>query len=157
MEKLKFKKITADDAGRLCKLYYQLTGERPDLGRTEKLIGDVGKTPDHFLFGAYTDEGELIAAVSLTRCFDLTGDGRSYFSLENFIVDERYRRRGVGTFLIERTEDFIKKQDGRYVCFTSSSKREDAHLFYEALGYDPDYVKGFKKTFCAGRKETERE
>jgi len=51
------------------------------------------------------------------------------------VVSKKKRRRGVGRALIATTEkDFAKKKVTR-VTLTTRFEREEAHRFYEALGY----------------------
>jgi len=147
MDRFIFKKISEPDVPALCELYFQLTGNEPDKDKIIEFLKHRDDNSDFSLFGAYTADGLLIASASLTRCFDLTDEGRDYYNLENFIVDKRYRRKGAGTFLMKKIEEFVISRNGRYINFTSSASRKGAHAFYETLGYKKNYVLGFKKIF----------
>lgn len=134
------------DIKKLFDLYCQLTESEGDFEKMCKALDETKDNPMYKLFCVYDDD-ELIATASLTKCFDLTGDARYYYSMENFVVDENHRGKGVGTFLIKELESYVKEHNGSYINFTSSFSRKNAHAFYEKMGYAPDCVKGFKKVF----------
>ncbi len=143
---MKFHKIEEKDLEKLYNLYLQLV-EFGDLENMRRVFAEIKESPHYILFGVYTEEDELVATASLTKCFDLTEDSRYYYSMENFVVDKNFRRQGAGKFLLKNVEEYVKANGGRYINFTSSAWRKDAHAFYENSGYKADYVKGFKKEF----------
>ena len=59
------------------------------------------------------------------------------FYIEILVVDERYRRAGIGTKLIEFVEDFARTIGPSVIDLTSHVRREKdgAHAFYKKLGY----------------------
>lgn len=141
------KEVEREDLPKLSDLYRQLVGYAGDYDNMCAVYEDVRNNPNYLLIGVYDDAGELVATASLSRCFDMTGDSRYYYSMENFVVDEESRNSGVGQMLMEYLENYIKENNGSYVNFTSSTERKGAHAFYKKMGYKSDYVKGFKKTF----------
>ena len=143
---MKFEKITEKDLASLCKLYLQLV-DYVDEEKLRKIYDEIKDDSHYMLFGVYNDGGELIATASLTKCFDLTEDARYYYNMENFIVDKNHRRQGAGKFLLQCLEEYVKENGGRYMNFTSSAWRKEAHTFYENSGYSSNEVKGFKKEF----------
>lgn len=149
---MEIRKIERNELPQLCRLYSQLVGGDGDPDAVGRVFDQIENDPNFLLVGVYEGDA-LIATASLTRCFDLTGDARFYYSMENFVVDESHRRMGVGTRLMAYLEGYVKANNGRYINFTSSAARTEAHLFYGKMGYAPDYVKGFKKTFPAHTEE----
>lgn len=149
---MEIREIKRDELPQLSRLYEQLVDETVDINVLCHAYDEIENDPHCLLIGVY--EGDhLVATASLTRCFDLTGDTRCYYSMENFVVDRNYRRKGVGTRLMAYLEEYVKAHNGRYINFTSSVAREEAHSFYSSVGYASDCVKGFKKTFPAREKE----
>ncbi len=144
---MKIQALKEKDIPKLFDLYCQLTETVGDYYKMQKALDEIKGNPHYHLFCVYSDEDELVATASLTRCFDLTGDARYYYSMENFVVDEKHRGKGVGKYLMQKLEEFVKENNGSYINFTSSFSRKNAHAFYEKLGYAPDYVKGYKKVF----------
>ncbi len=144
---MKLQKLKECDIPVLFDLYYQLTEEKGDYDEMCRVLKEIESNPTYTLFCVYSDDDKLIATASLTKCFDLTGDSKYYYNMENFVVDEKHRGMGVGAFLIKELEKFVIEQNGSYMNFTSSSSRTGAHEFYKKMGYNPDNVKGFKKKF----------
>jgi len=61
--------------------------------------------------------------------------GKPYAFLEGLVVHEIHRGKGVGTEFIKKCID-IAHQKGCYkFIFTSGKDREEAHQFYEKLGF----------------------
>ena len=143
---MQFRKIEEKDIERLNELYLQLV-EFGDIKKMRLVFNEIKDNPHYMLFGVYDDNGILIATASLTKCFDLTEDVRYYYSMENFVVDKNCRRQGAGSFLLKCLEEYVKENGGRYINFTSSAWRKEAHTFYEKAGYSPDCVRGSKKEF----------
>ncbi len=140
-----FHAVREKDLPKLGSLYGQLTGTVPDPEKLRDGFAKLAKRPDVLLAGVYDEKDQLIGSGQLTCCPDLTDDTRNYYSMENFVVDEAQRGKGVGTFLLTCLEDYVRQNGGRYINLTSSSYRVQAHHFYEKNGFPADMVKGFKK------------
>ena len=143
---MEIRTIQRNELDQLCRLYDQLVPGDYNYEAMCRVYDTVCDDPHFHLAGVFEGD-ELIATATLTRCLDLTGDAFFYYSMENFVVAEGHRRKGVGSALMAYLEDYVKARHGRYMNFTSSASRKGAHEFYGRLGYHPDYVKGFKKTF----------
>ena len=140
------KMVSASDLDVLNRLYGQLDHQKADKEVLAAKFGEISKNPNYLLFGLY-DGDLLIGSASLTKCFDLTGDCRDYYTMENFVIDKSHRRKGAGRMLLAFLEDYVASHDGRYINFTSSAARTESKAFYKACGYDADGVRGFKKLF----------
>jgi ribosomal protein S18 acetylase RimI-like enzyme len=51
------------------------------------------------------------------------------------VVDARMRRRGLGRQLLAFAEDYLARENVGRIVLTSRFTREEAHKFYESLGY----------------------
>lgn len=51
------------------------------------------------------------------------------------VVDENFRRGGVGRKLMEQAEKWARERGSKWVNLRSNHKRAVAHAFYESLGY----------------------
>jgi len=75
-------------------------------------------------------------------------------SLKNilaFVVDERFRRNGIGRSLIAAVEEWAKETGASGIRLTSGMSRENAHKFYESCGYvNRKIAKQFVKMFTGG-------
>jgi len=52
------------------------------------------------------------------------------------VVREDARGRGMGRMLVHAAEEILRARGCAFLEVTSNRKLEDAHLFYEAIGYD---------------------
>lgn len=52
------------------------------------------------------------------------------------VVGERFRRLGIGELLMQALEDEARSRGGMTMVLNTAHRRSDAHLFYEALGYE---------------------
>lgn len=57
--------------------------------------------------------------------------------LFSLVVDSHYRHQGIGKLLMQHIEQWAKLQGCEGVMLYSNRQRQEAHLFYEAIGYTP--------------------
>ena len=77
---------------------------------------------------------------------------RSYAVVDNLVVDDGMRRRGVGRALMERAESWACKQGATQVELGVYEFNQGAQAMYEALGYEVArrrMVKGLGDQGCA--------
>jgi GNAT superfamily N-acetyltransferase len=126
----------------LARLYEELSGLPTDRARMAAVFGKMAEAPEYHLLGACQGP-VLVGALLGIVCLDCVGDCRPFMVVENVIVAEPYRRRGVGRLLLEAIERRAREHNCFYVMLTSGPDRQAAHAFYAARGYGP--VAGFKK------------
>ena len=56
--------------------------------------------------------------------------------LSAIVVDERYRRRGIGEGLVAAVEDESRRRGCCLVFLTTAERRKDAHAFYDRVGFE---------------------
>jgi GNAT superfamily N-acetyltransferase len=61
--------------------------------------------------------------------------GRPTAILENIVVDEAYRSAGIGEALVRHAIEEARRAGCYKAGLTSRTYREDAHRFYERLGF----------------------
>jgi GNAT superfamily N-acetyltransferase len=59
----------------------------------------------------------------------------SFAVIGGLVVDRDHRRKGIGTLLMARAEEWARQQGCSMIRLWSSSVRTAAHRFYEDLGY----------------------
>lgn len=64
--------------------------------------------------------------------------------IENIIVDEECRRQGIGRVLADAAIEYAKSRGCYKVTLQSGIKRQDAHKFYRAVGFDGDSKLAFE-------------
>ena len=62
-------------------------------------------------------------------------DSEPFVVIGGLVVDRNHRRLGIGRALMERAELWARERGCSMVRLSSSSTRNAAHRFYEALGY----------------------
>jgi ribosomal protein S18 acetylase RimI-like enzyme len=86
------------------------------------------------LIARYPDEsGEIAGLLSLTVYRVPTGI-RSI--VEDVVIDETMRRRGIGQALAEHAIKLAREAGASVVSLTSNPKREAANYLYQSLGFE---------------------
>lgn len=124
------------DLPALVALYNQLggAGEAITLQRADSLFSRLREYPDYRVYVA-EEAGQLVGTFLLLIYDALGYRARPAGLVEDVVVDQRFRGRGIGgdmmRFAMERC-----RQAGCYKLVLSSNlNREDAHRFYESLGF----------------------
>lgn len=136
--------LAEGDLPALAELYAELTGEAPPLAAMRDEFARMASDGDYILLGARL-EGRLAGTVMGLACRKLSRDCRPALLLENLVVANACRRRGVGAALLAEMERIAKERNCYSIFFVSSAKRADAHAFYASMGYAEDKVLGFRK------------
>lgn len=89
--------------------------------------------------------GAVVGTVMGIVCLDIAAACRPFMLIENVVVAERARGRGIGKALMDAVERIAAAEDCSYIIFVSGAKRTGAHAFYASIGYGPEAAKGFKK------------
>ena len=93
---------------------------------------DVVLDYEEFCFTAENEEGEIIGVVT----------GKAYYDevhVDDLIIDENYRRKGIGRELIRTIEDAYR--DKGYSFITLSTFGFQAPDFYKKLGYQIEFIR----------------
>ncbi len=88
-------------------------------------------------------EGRVVGTLQLTVIPGLSRRGATRSIIEAVRVHADERGSGLGTQLIQWAVDESRRQDCQLVQLTSDATRQDAHRFYERLGFTASHV-GFK-------------
>lgn len=98
--------------------------------RLRRLLNDSSD----IVFVAETDPGgELIGWIQGSLAQYLESDYR--VEIAGLIVDERFRRNGIGHALVNRVEGWAAERGVVQASVECRITRAEAHLFYESLGY----------------------
>ncbi|MEI7034028.1 GNAT family N-acetyltransferase [Streptomyces pratensis] len=113
-----------------------------DLGPYRAAFQRVADDPNQHVVVAVR-EGRVVGTLQLTVVPGLSRRGTTRSIIESVRVHGDERGNGLGTRLIQWAVDESRRQDCRLVQLTSDITREDAHRFYERLGFTASHV-GFK-------------
>ena len=136
------------DLSALVELYRQLVVD--DDADAQALGGEVGlrvlegmiSQPDRNLLVAEGD-GVVLGTADQVVVVNLTHGGRPWCIVENMVVDEWHRRRGVGQALMAEVLRRARAVNCYKVQLLSRRVRTDAHDFYRAIGFEDSAV-GFR-------------
>lgn len=91
----------------------------------------------------------MIASCVLVVVPNLTRNARPYALIENVVTHADYRRQGIGKRLLHHVLQFAWSQNCYKVMLLSSINREEAHQFYERVGFSRDRKVGFVAALAA--------
>lgn len=136
---------TAADLPALLRLLAQLNETPQPLSDAHrKAFDDVAADPRQQLL-VVEDGGALLATAVLAVIPNIGHGGRPWAIIENVVVDEPARGRGVGEMLIRHIVEQARAAGCYKVALTSRAFRTDAHRFYERLGFERTSA-GFRYT-----------
>ena len=115
------------------KLLIQL---HPNIPREDicRLIGSVLDN-NGYIFHANdcsTDPQELIGMATLIIAHKMSG---AFGLVEDVVIDEKYRGRGIGTLLMKNLINFGREKEIRYLDLTSAPRRVAANRLYQKLSF----------------------
>jgi len=138
---------TPNDAPALLELYRQLSDRSPlpTLDETVAVIDEMATHPGLHLLVAEI-EGEVAGTATIAVIPSITHLAKPWAQIENVVVLDAYRRRGVGKALMDRCADITRAAGGYKMQLISSDVRREAHAFYLAAGFEDEF-RGFRMYF----------
>lgn len=103
----------------------------PTLKELEALIASEAST---LLVARDPDESSPIAGILCLTVYRVPTGLRSI--IEDVIVDETRRRRGIGEALMLRAIELARAAGAEGVSLTSNPRREAANLLYQSMGFE---------------------
>lgn len=138
-------KLKIEDIKELLKLYEKLAPFENSLETSIEIYKEMLKDEQYLILTA-KEEGKVIGSVLGICCKSIATGGNPFLVIEDVIVDENVRGKGIGRKLISAIEEFGKEKHCAYGILVSSGFRKEAHKFYESLGFTED-VRGFRKMY----------
>ncbi|MBK0375782.1 MULTISPECIES: GNAT family N-acetyltransferase [Streptomyces] len=147
MSDLGIRPVTADDLASVVAMLADdpLGAQREspdDLTPYEEALQRLTDDPNQHVVVAVR-EGRVVGTLQLTIVPGLSRRGATRSIIEGVRIHGDERGSGLGTQLIQWAVDESRRQDCQLVQLTSDVTREDAHRFYERLGFTASHV-GFK-------------
>ncbi|ABC32462.1 Histone acetyltransferase HPA2/related acetyltransferase [Hahella chejuensis KCTC 2396] len=131
MQTLTLRRAGAADAAALLPLIEQLgySLTQAQLDHTLSIL--LHDSHAHFMVAASDDNIHGFIQSNLKRTLIAGG----YVEIVSLVVDESVRGQGVGGMLIESVKEWAKQQGVYKIRLGSRIHREQAHQFYEGLGF----------------------
>ncbi|HEY41008.1 MAG TPA: GNAT family N-acetyltransferase [Dehalococcoidia bacterium] len=144
---------TEEDIPRILELYEELVtsttpaerGRTPSLDDYRRIFEQTSIMPGHELIVAEED-GEVIGTMVLLIVPNLSHHGLPWAVVENVVTDRRFQRKGIGRLMMEYAINRAREAGCYKLQLASSKTREDAHRFYESLGFEAS-AHGFRLYF----------
>jgi GNAT superfamily N-acetyltransferase len=130
----------------LATLYDLLSQPAPDIEAMAKVFKAMDANKAYHLLGAWEDD-TLAGTIKGIVCLDMKLHCRPFMLMENLVVLESHQGKGIGKALLQKLEQIAVAENCLYLQFCSASHRKNAHTFYETMGYEKDFVKGYRKFF----------
>lgn len=130
-------------------LYLALCPDAPVRVLPER-IEEIKKDPNNFLF-VFEIEGNVVGTILLTICLSPIFGAQDFGLIEYFIVDQNYRRQGIGSKLIDHVIQVCCDRKCTGLFYYSNNDRKKAHAFYEHKGFDSTGKVGFVKYLNRGK------
>lgn len=99
----------------------------------------IENDPNHELIVAELD-GEVIGTLHLMFLPSISFQGGLRAQVESVRVDRKYQNRGFGSEMMEWAIERARARGARLVQLTTHKSREDAHRFYERLGFTKSHA-----------------
>ena len=129
------RRIEIDDFAELYNLLTELmTKGHLDRPHLESAFRDIIGEPT-VRIGVFDDGQELLGMITVSVHHTLHHFGRVAL-IDEMIVTEKARRRGVGKDLVDWAKSQAKEMGASTVELHSAEFRENARSFYESLGFD---------------------
>ncbi len=104
-----------------------------------KAFEEIDKDSNHELIVAEMD-GEVVGTLHLMFLPSISYQGGLRAQVESVRVDRKLRNQGIGDAMMEWAIERARERDAHLVQLTSHKSREDAHRFYERLGFTKSHV-----------------
>lgn len=134
------------DAAAIAALYRSFVSS-PHINVRADRLETIAVDPNNFIFVCEVDD-VVCGTAFLTICLDAMFGSQPYGVLENVVVDEAWRGKGIGGRLFRQVEDVCRIRDCSKIMLLSSSTRESAHHFFEQRGFSAANKCGFVK-YCS--------
>lgn len=135
--KIEIRKATGKDLSLILHLYTHLgmdDGSILTLKEAKRIFNRMKTYPDYKLYIALVDK-EIAGTFALIVMDNLGHRGAPSGIVEDVVVHPKWRRKGVGKGMMQFAMERCKEKGCYKMVLSSNIEREDAHLFYESLGF----------------------
>jgi len=131
------------DVPRIVEMYRDFTitdstaehSRNPSLADYQRVFAEICSDPRQKLFVAEV-QGEVVGTIELLIVPNLSHNGTPFAFLENLIVTEKHRRRGLGRMLLEHAVGLARESGCHMVELCSDIRRKEAHKLYNFMGFE---------------------
>jgi len=143
-KKQMIREAVPEDALYIEELYRLLLPNQTDIQVSPERLRQIAENTESFLY-VYEEDGTIVGTLHLHLCMDALCDDRPFAVIERVITAQEVRGKGYGAKLMRYAEHKATSRGALKIMLSSAIRREDAHQFYEHLGYNSSSSKLFKK------------
>ena len=135
--KLLIRPAAAGDLEKVLALYAQPEFDAEDvlpLETAKRLWQRFADYPDYTLYVAER-AGDIVGSFALLVMHNLGHLGAPSAIVEDVVVAPAFQRHGIGKAMMQFAIDRCREKGCYKLMLSSNAKREDAHAFYESLGF----------------------
>jgi GNAT superfamily N-acetyltransferase len=110
-------------------------GNVMSVAEAERILARFSRYPDYTLYIAEQD-GRIVGSFALLIMDNLGHRGAPSAIVEDVVVDPALHGTGIGQAMMNFAADKAREKDCYKLVLSSNAKRERAHKFYEALGFE---------------------
>ncbi len=101
----------------------------------ERAFDEMQRNPNAAIYIALDDAGVVVGSVQMSVAQFLVHRGERRVEIAGLRVSQKLRRSGVGGLLLRYVMDEARRRGATVAQFTSNKARQDAHMFYERMGF----------------------
>lgn len=134
---MEIREVQQKDLLGLLELYTQLHDNTlPEMNETlEQRWNYVMNDKNHHIIVGTLEE-EIVSSCVIVIIPNFTHDQRPYALIENVITEERYRKNGYATAILNYAKEIALKENCYKIMLLTGSKKESTLNFYERAGYN---------------------
>lgn len=135
-------KLKIEDLSQVVELHKTLIPFEISFDKSIEIYKEMLRDENYYLVVAKEDDEVIGSALGICcKCLAV-----SFLVIEDVVVKEGIRGKGIGKKLMESLDEFAKRKNCAYAILVSSGHRKAAHKFYEKFGFVED-VRGFRKVY----------
>ena len=138
MSEILFSEANEDDVPAILRLYASATitdEEAFIIEEAREHLQVFRRYPSYRIFVALIDDA-VVGTYELLIMDNLAKRGRKSGVVEDVAVDPAYQGRGIGRAMMEHAREQCRQAGCYKFVLSSNLRREDAHRFYDALGFE---------------------
>ena len=139
------RQIDPSELTKLLDLYTHLHEDDPDVSQNEglnRLWYEICNDPNLYYL-AIEENGILVSSCTLVIIKNLTRNLRPYGLIEHVVTHSEFRKRGLGTMVLQEAIAIAKQNNCYKVMLLTSSKKEETLRFYDRAGLQRGIKTGF--------------
>lgn len=138
MSAIVIREAAGTDIAAILKIYIDAGVDDGNMFTEEEAQGQLAlfqSYPSYRIFVAVIEE-KIVGTYELLIMDNLAKRGRHSGVVEDVAVDPAFQGRGIGRAMMQHAHEECRKAGCYKLVLSSNLKREDAHRFYDSLGFE---------------------